>query len=370
MAWRILLLIGAIPAFLLLLLTIQETDELRNTSHNKSSIQSKGFSSNQFSSMDSSTISLSSRLERFSAQFRSHTFRSYLCGVSLSWFFSDLLHYGNLLYQVLFLDSLLSDKNTFDDDNYHFSIGILAAIGLGSATLFWLGGLLSILALRKVSALSLQLHGFILATAAFFLVSICKATLPKFLWPVTIAFYMSTYLLVGLGPAPTTFLVPSLLFSSSFSGIRSTANGLAAACGKLGAVVAVLTVGYAGFDIAVLMAFFGAVGVLGVGSTLFTIRAHIRSDTGHYSINSTINNNHNSIGSIQRSEYMQISCMNDGDMFDENDEGDDIIPPKDNEVGRSLQNTLIHESQEIRSKSGLIPDNNNFIQPKLSPVPA
>jgi len=63
---------------------------------------------------------------------------------------------------------LLSDKNTFDDDNYHFSIGILAAIGLGSATLFWLGGLLSILALRKVSALSLQLHGFILATAAFF----------------------------------------------------------------------------------------------------------------------------------------------------------------------------------------------------------
>ena len=36
---------------------------------------------------------------------------------------------GNLLYQVLFLDSLLSDKNTLDDDYYHFSISILAAIG-------------------------------------------------------------------------------------------------------------------------------------------------------------------------------------------------------------------------------------------------
>lgn len=40
---------------------------------------------------------------------------------------------------------------------------------------------------------------FALSAAAFFLVALCKATLSKTLWPLTIASYMGTYLLVGLG---------------------------------------------------------------------------------------------------------------------------------------------------------------------------
>jgi len=176
---------------------------------------------------------------------------------------------------------------------------------------------------------------------------------------VTIAFYMCTYLLVGLGPAPTTFLVPSLLFSSSF---RSTANGLAAACGKLGAVVAVITVGYAGFDIAALMAYFGAIGVLGVASTLFTIRAHMRSETSHYSINS--NSGGINPGGIQRSEYMQIPNSNDADIDEENERIFD-------ESGNSNNSLHKNETQEIRGSSGLIPENKNsntFIQSKLPPA--
>lgn len=182
---------------------------------------------------------------------------------------------------MLFLDSLLYDKNTYDDDNYHFTISILAAIGLGSATLFWIGGILSVAALRRFSALALQLHGFALSAVAFFIVSIMKVTLPKSMWPVTIAVYMLTYLLVGLGPAPSTFLAPSLLFSAG-SGVRSTANGLAAASGKLGSLAVILAVGYAGFDISCVMAFFGALAVMGVAASLFTIRSHMQAEPGHY----------------------------------------------------------------------------------------
>jgi len=83
------------------------------------------------------------------------------------------------------------------------------------------------------------------------------------------------------GPAPATFLVPSLLFSAG-SGIRSTANGLAAGCGKLGSIAGLLVVGYAGFDISATMTFFGAVAVLGVAASLFTIREHMRAEPGHY----------------------------------------------------------------------------------------
>jgi hypothetical protein len=222
---------------------------------------------------------------------------------------------GNLLYQVLFLDSLLSDKNTYDDDYYHFSIGILAAIGLGSATLFWLGGVLSVLALRRLSALALQLHGFALSAAAFFLVAVCKAILPKSMWPTTIFCYVCTYLFMGMGPAPTTFLLPSLLFPAG-SGIRSTANGLAAGCGKLGAIAAVVTVGYAGFDITTLMAFFCAVGLCGMAASLFTIRSHMKADASHYYLYPTASDSSSGMakdrsqegreGGVPRSEYVSI----------------------------------------------------------------
>ena len=43
-----------------------------------------------------------------------------------------------------------------------------------------------------------------------------------------------------------------------------------------------MVVGYAGFDISATMTFFGAVAVLGVAASLFTIREHMRAEPGHY----------------------------------------------------------------------------------------
>ena len=40
--------------------------------------------------------------------------------------------------------------------------------------------------------------------------------------------------------------------------------------------------GYAGFDISATMIFFGAVAMLGVAASLFTIREHMRAEPGHY----------------------------------------------------------------------------------------
>eukprot|EP01034_Spumella_vulgaris_P024256 gene24256-30575_t len=251
--WRWLLIIGTIPTAALLFMEVDETlSGTPRQSNADRSGESRPF-----------IVSVELLLSEIMYGLSTPSIRPYLLGTSMAWFCSELLYYGNLLYQVQFLDYLLSNNNSFDDDSFSFSIGVISAIGAIAATLFWVGGLFSVLALQSLSALALQLH-----------VCICKAALPSSWWPLTILFYAITYLSIGFGPAPATFLVPSLLFPSS---VRSTANGLAAAAGKLGAMTGILVAGYVGFEISNLMALFGGVGILGIGATIFIIQTHIQA---------------------------------------------------------------------------------------------
>ena len=254
--WRIILAIGALPVPLLMITDYEETiDPSKQYDFNTAC-------SNWF-------VSLTLFTNELSVGFHSPILRSYFIGSSISWFFSDILHYGNVLMQAKFLDNLLKE-DPYDDDHV-FSLKSLALMGMAAATCFWLGGMVSVPALREVSALALQLHGFALTSAAFFLVCLSKVLLPTSWWPLTIVLYATTYVFNGFGPAPTTFLIPSLLFPSS---IRSTANGLAAAIGKLGSIAGIGLAGYIGLEISNLMACFGAIALMGVGSTLLLIQAH------------------------------------------------------------------------------------------------
>ena len=154
------MLAGALPACLLSLSRIHESP-YPNPAPVPAPTAGGGGSSSKGGSEGPQLVS---SLAALVAQLRHGTVRAYLTGSCVSWFLSDILlcthcatllpfHSlpcpllsvffwcvcvcvlvgvcvdGNLLYQVLFLDSLLSDKNTLDDDYYHFSISILAAIG-------------------------------------------------------------------------------------------------------------------------------------------------------------------------------------------------------------------------------------------------
>lgn len=173
------------------------------------------------------------------------------------------------------MDKLLQ-RDDFDDD-FRFTVGTLALLGAASASCFWIGGIFSVLALRKFSALALQLQGFVLTATIFFLVTIAKATLSSAWWPLTIILYASTFLFSGYGPAPTVFLMPSLLFPSS---IRTTVNGIAAAIGKIGALAGLFLAGFSTLQVSTMMACFGGISLLGVASTLLLIQAHFKPMKG------------------------------------------------------------------------------------------
>lgn len=305
--WRIVLAIGAVPAALLLFMDVEETMAPQPQQQQQQHALIQNNAPDPLSGGCAKLpVSLELFLNELSVVFSSPSMRSYMISTSLSWFFSDILHYGNVVMQVKFFDELLH-QDQYDDD-YNFSLAAMALLGVGSATCFWIGGLSSVLALRRISALALQLHGFALSACAFFLVTISKVLLPSGWWPVTIMLYATTYVFNGLGPAPTTFLIPSFLFPAS---IRSTANGIAAAVGKIGSIVGILVASYVGLEISNLMACFGAVALMGMGSTLVTIQTHFHSARGfgqHPSPSKLHRRRSNKSGS-----YQSTSAIEDGD---------------------------------------------------------
>jgi hypothetical protein len=163
-------------------------------------------------------------------------------------------------------------KSSEYDDDYAFSIGFIALMGTASSICFWIGGLASYFAIDKISALGLQLQGFIMTAVSFFMITLSKTLLPKTWWPLCVTLYAFSFLFYGYGPAPTTFLIPGLLF---YPNIRTTANGVAAAVGKVGAILGLfMGSSYVGLDISNLMSCFGAVSLMGSAATLLLIQVH------------------------------------------------------------------------------------------------
>eukprot|EP01035_Chromulina_nebulosa_P019164 gene19164-25007_t len=208
--WRLVVAIGALASLALLWLDVDET-------FTQDEIPTNGF--------NTWVVSYQIFLSELYISFSSKRTRMLFIGSSISWFLSDTLHYGNIMMQAKFIDSLLRNKYLEDST----SIKTIAYMGIAAGFSFWIGGILSVFALRHVSALALQLHGFLLSAASFFIVTLCRLVLPPSWWPLTLLMYSLTYVCNGFGPGPTTFLLPSLLFSQS---IRTTANGVAAAFGK------------------------------------------------------------------------------------------------------------------------------------------
>lgn len=75
----------------------------------------------------------------------------------------------------------------------------------------------------------MQLQGFTITAISLFMITLSSTELGQRWWALTIGMYAVSVLSYGFGPAPCTFMMPSLLFPSP---IRATVNGLAAAIGK------------------------------------------------------------------------------------------------------------------------------------------
>jgi MFS family permease len=151
-----------------------------------------------------------------------------LLGVSLAWFLWDVSFYGNKLFQSTFLLALTGDETTL------FEFGVAATLNSAVALAGYLGAA-ALVDRPWVGRKRLQLAGFLLTGTLFVGVGFFFEQLAS---AVLVAMYLGSSFFGQLGPNATTFLLPAEIFPTE---MRTFCHGVAAASGKLGALVASIT---------------------------------------------------------------------------------------------------------------------------------
>ena len=274
LTWRSILATGIVP---ILWLSTYAVTETHNEASQRLKIKSEGAAGAPATVYQYLLeVSLSGFKKEMKAIWKP-PLRSLMLGITLSWFFSDILFYCNFLMQVLIIKTIIDNADDGDDDEY-LTMTTIAGVGLISSVLFWFGGILSVNTLKHTSALGLMLQGFVLISILLLLYVIVTTFMP---WNhltliLFLAIYISIYFFIGYGPAPATFIVPSIMFPKQ---LRNTANGVSAGLGKIGAIVFTYMTIQVNIDLRGLMTFFCGTSVLGAASTIFTARVYMDAIT-------------------------------------------------------------------------------------------
>ena len=150
--------------------------------------------------------------------------------------------------------------------------GSIAAIK-ASALIFGLaaipGYIFAVLLIDKEGRRPIQIIGFVAMGVLFILLFLISGPLSA-LAPLFIVIYAFTFFFSNYGPNTTTFVYPTEVFPTK---IRTTAHGISASMGKLGAAIStlffpVLLASWGKYD---LMAFLGVIAIIGALLTFFIL---------------------------------------------------------------------------------------------------
>jgi len=170
----------------------------------------------------------------FKEHFGQWRYGKVLLGCALSWFLLDLAFYGLNLNQSIVLEAIgYGDKpnQTAYDSIWNKALGNLIIAAIGTVPGYWV----AVFLIEKIGRKPIQLLGFAV-------IGICLAVIAVFFHKIidyskTLFFtiYIICQFFFNFGPNMTTFVIPSEVFPTRF---RTTAHGLSAASGKLGAIIA------------------------------------------------------------------------------------------------------------------------------------
>jgi len=155
-----------------------------------------------------------------------------IVGCAGGWFLFDITFYGNTLFSptvlrdVFDVDGSVPVVGKTMKDNLCWPMTLLALIGLP-------GYYVSVWLMDKWGRKNIQLQGFAFMALLYAILAFWMEPMEDFP-TILLLVYGLTYFFSNFGPNSTTFILPSETFPTE---VRSTLNGVCAACGKLGAVV-------------------------------------------------------------------------------------------------------------------------------------
>ena len=182
-----------------------------------------------------------------------------LIGTAGTWFFLDIAYYGTTISSPLVLKSLNSHAGTVTNMVYTLLIFVVAALP---------GYIVAAFTIDRLGRKAIQCLGFGMMALAYgllaFVPSFTQLTLPF------LTIYALSYFFTEFGPNVTTFVYPAEIFPVM---IRSSAHGIAAAFGKIGAFIGAFAFPYLLTTVHLpgAMAVSALTSVLGLLLTLFTL---------------------------------------------------------------------------------------------------
>ena len=147
-----------------------------------------------------------------------------------AWFLYDICYYGVALFGGQILEAI----NHPDDDNVTTDTNVRATTikELIALSMAIPSTILSIYLLKKWTTKNLQIYGFILISVCFIALAVLSTPLQDSPHALFLLYCILLFALT-FGPNVTTYILPAEVYPKE---IRSTFNGISAACGKLGAM--------------------------------------------------------------------------------------------------------------------------------------
>lgn len=158
----------------------------------------------------------------------------YLLGTAGSWFMLDVAFYGLGLNTAVILKTIgYSKAGDLYHTMYNTAAGNLILVCAGALPGYWV----TAATIDTIGRKPIQIGGFIILTAIFCGLGFGNDKLNTH---GKLALYVIAQFFENFGPNTTTFIVPGECFPTRY---RSTAHGLSAASGKVGAIIAQTCIG-------------------------------------------------------------------------------------------------------------------------------
>nr|BBH94374.1 MFS transporter [Thermogemmatispora argillosa] len=278
LTWRIMLALGAVPALATFYLRrqIAETPrfalmmqgDLETAAATISQVTGQNGHNGTRPAMQSRAASRSTQPESVKAKTSKRSwlpllwrppYLLWLIGTAGAWFLLDIAYYGTTISSPLVLKALNAHSSLLLNMVYTLLIFLVAAFP---------GYIVAALTIDRLGRRWIQCVGFAMMALAYGLLAIFPS-LTQLTGPFLLVYGVS-YFFTEFGPNVTTFVYPAEIFPVM---VRSTAHGIAAALGKVGAFIGALIFPFllSSFHLPGVMTFTAMISVAGLVLTLLTL---------------------------------------------------------------------------------------------------
>jgi PHS family inorganic phosphate transporter-like MFS transporter len=266
LVWRLMLALGAVPALATFYLRRQIAETPRfalmmqgNVEAATQTINHVTGTTNEKQSKSKQTRAKQKAQKSWLYLLLTPRYLKWMIGTAGTWFLLDIAYYGTTISSPLVLKSLNSHADAVTNMIYTLIIFAVAALP---------GYVVAALTIDRLGRKVIQCLGFGMMALAYGLLALVPSFTQLTLPFLTI--YAVSYFFTEFGPNVTTFVYPAEIFPVM---IRSSAHGIAAALGKIGAFIGAFAFPYllATWHLPGAMAISAVTSLLGLFLTLLTL---------------------------------------------------------------------------------------------------